>query len=89
MISGGFSDYCNTLIIFSTLAFRFSLFIHGESSVVASVDVQENAAVRLLNRKDLQKTSVLVGNADSKGEHIMYLFYMLLDADIKIIKQHG
>lgn len=48
------------------LAFSFSLFIHGESTVVAAVDVEEKNAIRNLCPEDGQKTSVYVSNKESK-----------------------
>lgn len=50
----------------SSLAFSFSIFIHGESSVVASVNIKEKGVVRVLNKKDLQKVSLSIGHYDGR-----------------------
>lgn len=39
------------------LAFKFSLFIHGKTSVVATVKMEEKMSVRTLSHTDLAKSS--------------------------------
>ena len=39
------------------LAFKFSLFIHGKTSVVATVKMEEKISVKMLSQIDLAKSS--------------------------------
>lgn len=56
-------DYCCS----SHLSFSFAFFVHGESTVCASVDVRQHPAVRHLTRTCLQRTQT--SQSGVKGEY--------------------
>lgn len=62
----------NFIMLFcsSHLSFSFAFFVHGESTVCASVDVRQHPAVRHLTRTCLQRTQT--SQSGVKGECSYY-----------------
>lgn len=54
------------------LSFSFAFFLHGESTVCASVDVRQHPPVRTLTAKRIAKINSPDNHADAKGEHILH-----------------
>ncbi|XP_034188935.1 mediator complex subunit skuld isoform X7 [Osmia lignaria lignaria] len=59
----------------SHLSFSFAFFVHGESTVCASVDVRQHPAVRHLTRTCLQRTQT--SQSGVKGNHVILAPYGL------------
>lgn len=67
------NDANNNSSVFSSLAFSFSLFLHGETSVVASINVQEKTSIRHLSAKDLHMSTLPM----SSESHVLLAPYGL------------
>lgn len=77
----------------SSLAFRFSIFIHGESTVVTAVNIQEKNAVRCLCKKDLMKKPIQSSvSTDHRvllapyGLNAQLTGYSLSEGDVRAVK---
>uniref|UniRef100_T2MAZ0 Mediator of RNA polymerase II transcription subunit 13 n=1 Tax=Hydra vulgaris TaxID=6087 RepID=T2MAZ0_HYDVU len=67
------NDANNNSSVFSSLAFSFSLFLHGETSVVASINIQEKSSIRHLSAKDLHMSTLPM----SSESHVLLAPYGL------------
>ena len=92
-VKGG--DLNENNAVTSSLAFRFSIFIHGESTVVTAVNICEKDAVRCLGKKDMLKksmTSSSTPTSDSKvmlapyGLNAQLTGYSISDGDLRTTK---